>query len=128
MPFRLALVTILQFVETLSDRPASDAVRGLIDWKYLLCLELDDPGFDYSVLSEFRSRLLDNGIQKNLLNKLLEVLYDKKLLKARGKQRTDSTHLLAAIRNLNRLERVAETLRATLNALAIVLPEWVQLI
>lgn len=54
-PFRLALVTILQFVEGLSDRAAADAVRARIDWKYLLCLELDDPGFDFSVLCEFRA-------------------------------------------------------------------------
>src|SRR6266480_2806462 len=54
-PFRLALVTILQFVEGLSDRAAADAVRARIDWKYLLCLELDDAGFDFSVLCEFRS-------------------------------------------------------------------------
>src|SRR5687767_8054203 len=49
-PFRLALVTILQFAEGLSDRAAADAVRARIDWKYLLCLELSDPGFDFSVL------------------------------------------------------------------------------
>lgn len=57
-PFRLALVTLLQFAEGLADRAAADAVRARIDWKYLLCLELDDPGFDYSVLCEFRTRLL----------------------------------------------------------------------
>ncbi len=56
-PWRLALVTIMQFAEGLSDRQAADAVRARIDWKYALSLELDDPGFDASVLSEFRSRL-----------------------------------------------------------------------
>ncbi len=54
-PARLALVTVLQYVEGLSDVQAADAVRSRIDWKYALCLELDDPGFDSAVLSEFRS-------------------------------------------------------------------------
>jgi transposase len=57
----LALVTLLQFAENLSDRRAAEAVRGRIDWKYLLGLELTDPGFDASVLSEFRSRLVAGG-------------------------------------------------------------------
>src|SRR5215831_10296931 len=65
-PFRLALITVLQFLEGLSDRQAADAVRGRIDWKYLLCLELDDPGFDHSVLCEFRTRLLEGGAERIL--------------------------------------------------------------
>src|SRR6185503_18822828 len=89
-PFRLALVTILQFLEGLSDRAAAEAVRGRIDWKYLLCLELDDAGFDYSILSEFRGRLLAGGIERRLLDKLLANLREQKLIKARGKQRSDS--------------------------------------
>ena len=52
-PARLALVSVLQYVEGLSDRQAADAVRGHIDWKYALALELTDPGFDHTVLSEF---------------------------------------------------------------------------
>jgi hypothetical protein len=55
---RLALVTVMQFRENLSDRQAAEAVRARIDWKYLLGLELSDAGFDKSVLSEFRHRLL----------------------------------------------------------------------
>jgi transposase len=55
-PWRLALVTLMQFRENLADRPAAEAVRARIDWKYLLGLELSDPGFDFSVLSEFRDR------------------------------------------------------------------------
>jgi transposase len=61
-PFRLALAPVLRFIEGLPDRGAADAVRGRIDWKYLLCLELDDPGFDHSVLCEFRTRLLEGGL------------------------------------------------------------------
>ncbi len=54
-PWRLALITVLQFAENLPARQAADAVRARIDWKYLLGLELTDPGFDYSVLCEFRA-------------------------------------------------------------------------
>jgi transposase len=125
-PFRLALVTVLQFIEGLSDRDAMAAVRGRIDWKYLLCLELDDPGFDHSVLCEFRARLLEGGAERILFDKILSALRDKKLVKARTAQRTDSTHVLAAVRDLNRVERVGETLHATLNVLAVAAPEWVR--
>jgi transposase len=125
-PWRLTLVTILQFREQLADRQAAEAVRARIDWKYLLGLELDDAGFDFSVLSEFRDRLLAGSAEALLLDKLLERCRALGLLKARGQQRTDSTHVLAAIRVLNRLELVTETLRAALNELATVAPDWLQ--
>ena len=125
-PWRLALVTIMQFRENLADRQAAEAVRARIDWKYLLSLELTDPGFDFSVLSEFRDRLLAGSAEELLLDKLLERCRALGLLTARGQQRTDSTHVLAAIRVLNRLELVAETLRAVLNAVAAVAPAWLQ--
>jgi transposase len=123
-PWRLALVSVMQFTEDLSDRQAAEAVRNRIDWKYALGLELTDPGFDFSVLSEFRTRLLSGSHEERVLDLLLEGLKEKGWLKAGGKQRTDSTHVLAAIRNLNRLEGVGETLRATLNDLATVAPDW----
>jgi transposase len=125
-PWRLALVTIMQFRENLADRQAAEAVRARIDWKYFLSLELTDPGFDFSVLSEFRDRLLAGSAEELLLDKLLERCQALGLLKARGQQRTDSTHVLAAVRVLNRLELVAETLRAALNAVATVAPDWLQ--
>jgi transposase len=125
-PWRLALVTIMQFREHLADRQAAEAVRARIDWKYLLSLELTDPGFDFSVLSEFRDRLLAGSAEELLLDTLLERCRALGLLKARGQQRTDSTHVLAAVRVLNRLELVAETLRAVLNAVATVAPDWLQ--
>src|SRR2546425_8052121 len=125
-PWRLALVTIMPFRENLADRQAAEAVRARIDWKYLLSLELTDPGFDFSVLSEFRDRLLAGSAEELLLEKLLERCRALGLLTARGPQRTDSTHVLAAIRVLNRLELVAETLRAALNAVATVTPDWLQ--
>src|SRR5690349_15450118 len=101
-PARLALVTALQFLEGLSDRQAADAVRGRIDWKYALGLALTDPGFDHTVLSEFRTRLV-GGAELLLLDALLERLKAEGLVKARGRSRTDSTHVLAAVRALNRL-------------------------
>jgi len=116
-PVRLALVTVLQFAEGLSDRQAADAVRSRIDWKYVLGLELTDSGFDHTVLSEFRARLVQGKAER---------LRERGLVKKRGRQRTDSTHILAAMRVLNRLERVGETLRATLNVLASAAPEWLK--
>jgi transposase len=121
--WRLALVTLLQFREGLSDR---EAVRGRIYWKYLLALELVDAGFDHSVLCEFRGRLLENGAAERLLTRVLETAREDGLLRARGRQRTDSTRVLAAIRTLNRLELVGETLRAALNAIATAAPEWLR--
>src|SRR5712691_9504317 len=125
-PWRLALVTLMQFRENLADRQAAEAVRARIDWKYLLGLELTDPGFNFSVLSEFRDRLLAGHAEECLLDQLLERCRIMGWLQTRGPQRTDSTHGLAAIRVLNRLELVAEPLRATLNAVATVTPEWLQ--
>jgi transposase len=125
-PWRLAMVTVLQFAEGLSDRQAADAVRSRIDWKYLLGLELEDPGFDFSVLSEFRDRLIAGGMEQQLLDLLLERFRERGLLRARGKQRSDSTHVQAAIRNLNRLELVGETMRHALNSLAVSSPEWLK--
>lgn len=125
-PWRLALVTIMQYMENYTDRQAAEAVRVRIDWKYVLSLELTDPGFDFSVLSEFRSRLIAGGQEGVLLDALLGVCREKGFLKERGKQRTDSTHVLAAIRTMNRLECAGETLRAALNSLAAVVPDWVR--
>jgi transposase len=125
-PGRLALITVMQFSEGLSDRQAADAVRSRIDWKYALGLELTDPGFHYSVLSEFRGRLVQGQQEGKLLDILLETIKQRGWLKARGRQRTDSTHVLAAVRRVNRLELVGETLRQALNELATVAPEWLQ--
>ncbi len=125
-PWRLALVTLLQFRENLPDRQAAEAVRARIDWKYLLGLELADPGFDHSVLCEFRARLLAGSAEERLLHKLLDACQARGLLKARGRQRTDATHVLASIRVLNRLELLGETLRAALNEIAAVAPDWLR--
>jgi transposase len=89
-----------------------------------LSLELTDSGFDYSVLSEFRSCLMDGGIEQELLDTMLTSFNARGLIKKRWKQRTDSSHVVAAIRDVNRLENLGETLRAALNSLAIVASEW----
>jgi Transposase DDE domain/Transposase domain (DUF772) len=116
----------MQFAEGLSDRQAADAVRSCIDWKYALSLELSDPGFDHTVLSEFRTRLVGGQAERLLLDTFLARVRERGLLNVRGRQRTDSTHVLAAIRALNRLELVGETLRHALNSLAVVAPAWLQ--
>ena len=125
-PWRLALICVMQFAEGLSDRQAAEAVRSRIDWKYALGLQLEDAGFDYSVLSQFRLRLVDGEASLRLLETLLTLFVERGLLKAGGKQRTDSTHVLAAVRLLNWLELVGETLRHALESLATLVPDWLQ--
>ena len=123
-PARLALVTILQFVENLTDRQAADAVRSRIDWKYALGLDLGDPGFHYSVLSEFRARLIAGGQERLLLDRLLTCCAAQGLLQGASRQRTDSTHVLAAVRAVSLLELVGESMRRTLEAIARCAPAW----
>ena len=123
-PAQLAMVTVLQFTENLSDRQAADAVRGRLDWKYCLGLPLEDEGFDFSVLSEFRARLVAGSLELALLDLLLGRLKGLGLVKAGGRQRTDSTHVLARIRSLRRLELAGETVRAALEALSAAAPGW----
>jgi len=125
-PWRLALVTVLQFAENLPDHQAADVVRSRIDWKYLLGLELTDPGFDYSVLCEFRARLISGDATDLLLDRMLQLLQQHGILKHRGRQRTDSTYIVAAVRDLSRLELVGATLLHALNTRAIVAPDWLQ--
>ena len=89
----------------------------------MLCLELTDSGFHHTVLSEFRTRLIAGGAEALILEKLLKLCQEKGWLKSRMRTRTDSTHVLGAIRAITRLECVGETLRAALNTLAVVAPE-----
>ncbi len=125
-PWRLALITVMQFVEGLTDRQAANAVASRIDWKYALSLELTDKGFNFSVLSEFRTRLIEGGAERQLFDLMLSSFQEAGLLKAPYSQRTDSTHVLAKIRNLSRLENLGETLRSALNSIAVVAPQWLQ--
>jgi transposase len=123
-PAQLMTVTVLQFTEDLTDRQAADAVRGRIDWKYCLGLDLGDSGFDFSVLSGFRARLLDNDAGRAPLDVMLARLRDAGLVLPGGRQRTDSTHILARVRDLNRLELAGEAVRAALEDLARAEPGW----
>lgn len=125
-PGQLALICIMQFSEGLTDRQAADAVRGRIEWKYALGLDLTDAGFDYSVLSEFRARLISGGREMQILDTLLKTCAEQGWIKAKGKCRTDSTHILAAIRKMNHLECVGETLRHALESLSVLCPDWLR--
>jgi transposase len=125
-PARLALATVLQFAAGLSDRQAAAAVRSRIARNYVLGRELTAPGFHHTVLREFRPRLVTGEAEPLRLETLLTLARTQGLLKARGCQRPDSTHGLAAIRVRKRLERGGETLRAALHSLAMVVPVWLQ--
>lgn len=126
VPWRLALVTVVQFAEKLSDRKAAEAVRTRLDLKYLLGLELDDPGFHFSVLSRFRNRLIKGDAEHLLLDAIIELCKAEGLVKGGGTARTDATHVLANARYLSRLEMVGETLRHALNEISKVAPEWLR--
>ena len=125
-PSLLALVTVLQRAEKLTDRAAADAVRNHLDWQYLLGLPLDDPGFDDSVLAEFRAKVAEGGLEQVVLDRLLERLAAGGLVRAAGRQRTDSTHVEAAVASLNRLELAGESVRAALEALSAAQPHWLE--
>ena len=125
-PSRLALVTVLQRAEKMTDRLAAEAVRARLDWKYLLGLPVDDPGFDHTVLPEFRQRVAEAGLERVALGALLEHLAADGLVRAGGKQRTDSTHVIAAVAALSRLELAGESVRAVLEALAAAHPDWLE--
>ena len=114
----------LAAAEKLTDRLAAGAVRARLDWKYLLGLSLDDPGFDHTVLAEFRGKAAEAGLEQVVLDALLERLVSAGLVKAGGKQRTDSTHVIATVAALNRLELAGESVRAAVEALAAAHPDW----
>src|SRR5437588_1311957 len=125
-PWRLALVTALQAIEGLSDRQAAEYVHTRVDWLYALALPLDDPGFDFSILSDFRQRLLSAQAQDLILEPILRLCRERGWLKAGGKQRTDAAAVLARVRARSRLESVGESMRAALNALASQEPAWLR--
>ncbi|MFF3460670.1 transposase [Streptomyces sp. NPDC002730] len=125
-PGRLALVTVLQKAENLTDRQAAEAVRADLTWQYALGLDLEDPGVDHSVLSEFRSRVVAHGLEEKVLDLLLARLVEQGLLESGGKQRTDSTHVISAMRHLSRLDLAEEAVRAALEALVCAAPHRVE--
>jgi transposase len=123
-PVDLAFVTAFQYMEDLADRAAAEAVQMRLDWKYALHLPLDYEGFNFSVLSEYRARLVNHQAEGRVFDALLKDLQAVGLLKRRGRQRTDSLAVLTRVRELTRLELVVETLRVALQALLAVDPEW----
>jgi len=125
-PARLALISIFQFAEGLSDAQAAMSVAARIDWKYALALPVTAPAIDPSLLVDFRTRLIDGAAELLLFSTLLERFREEGLLSKRGRQRTDATHVLAAIRTLGRLECIGETLRQALNVLAEAAPDWLR--
>ena len=123
-PVILAFVAIFQFIEKYPDRQAAEAIRMRIDWKYALHLPLDYAGFDFSVLSEFRDRLLEHEAELRVFIRMVELFQAKGLIKERGKQRSDSIAMLTKVRNLSRLELVVETLRLAVGAILEADPQW----
>ncbi|MDX2546926.1 transposase [Streptomyces sp. WI04-05B] len=123
-PARLAMVSVLQCAENLTDRQAAETVRCRLDWKYCPGLELDGPGFDFLVLSGFRARMAQGDRADRLPALMVDRLASAGPVKRRGAVRTDSTHVLAAVRTLNRTELVTETLRAALEQLVLADERW----
>ncbi|MFE2750344.1 transposase, partial [Streptomyces scopuliridis] len=123
-PAVLSLVTVLQFAENLTDRQAAVMAVRAIDWKYAIGVELTHTGFDASVLSRFRTRLAEYGLERVVFDRLLEVCREQGLVGSGGKQRTDSTHVISAVRDLNRTELAGESVRAALEVLAVAAGGW----
>lgn len=116
-PVVLSLVTIFQYLENIPDRVAAAWVTTRLDWKYALHLPLEDSGFHYSDLCNYRKRLLAHGKESLLFEEVLHKIEALGFLKKRGYQRTDSTHVLAVVRQLSRLENLSEGLRMALKAI-----------
>jgi transposase len=117
-PVLLAGVTLLQFMEKVADRLAAEQVVYHLGWKYALDLELSEGGFHATVLVYFRDRLEENNAERVIFDEILELLIETGLVKKRGKQRLDSTHVLGYVKEMSRLECAVETVRLGLEALA----------
>ncbi len=125
-PNLLALAVMFQRQEDLADQAMANAVRAHIDLKYALHLAVDDPGFDGSLLSDFRGRLLRNAAALRLFERVLVRLAELGQVAGGGKQRSDGSYVLAATRLLNQVELLGETLRVALEALAAYRPDWLR--
>jgi len=125
-PVILAFVTVFQFMEKLPDRQAAESLRMRMDWKYALRLPLAYEGFDYSVLSEFRDRLLEHEAEGRVFEQLVGEFRAMGLIQERGRQRTDSLAMLMSVRRLSRLELVVETLRLAVGASLKANREWAE--
>ena len=116
-PIVLSLVPIFQFLEDIPDRVAAAYVKTRLDWKYALHLPLHDSGFHYSDLCNFRKRLANHDKESLIFEQLLEKIKALGYFKKHKHQRTDSTHVLAKVRDLSRLENLSEGLRVSLKAI-----------
>ena len=67
---------------------------------------------------------MEHGLEQRVLDLLLAALTEQGLVAAGGRQRTDSTHVVSAVRDLNRLELAGESVRACVEAVAVVAPDW----
>jgi len=123
-PILLAFLSVFQFMEKLADRQAVNALRMRLDWKYALHLPLEYEGFDFSVLSEFRDRLIKGQAEGRVFEKLVKQIREMGLIKEHGKQRTDSMAMLTKVRRLCRVETVVETLRLAIVAIVETDREW----
>ena len=128
-PVLMAGVTLLQFMEKVPDRKAVELVRLHLGWKHALNLKIDDSGFHPTSLVSFRQRLMAHKDGRLIFDAILQLLSGKSLLKRRGKQRLDSTHVLGAVARMGRLETVRETIRLFLETVQQLclegsLPEW----
>ena len=132
-PIILAFISVFQYMEKLADRQAITSLRMRLDWKYAMHLPLDYDGFDFSVLSEFRDRLIKGQAEGRVFEKLVDQIQEMGLIKEYGKQRTDSIAMLTKVRRLCRVETVVETLRLAIVAIVdtdrgwseeIIPPSW----
>lgn len=123
-PLLLALVTVFQMLEKIPDRLAAEMVVSRMDWKYALHLPLGYAGFHWTVLTDFRQRLLEHAQERLLFEELLPRLQALGLIKPRGKMRTDSTHVLGVVAQLSQLELVTESLRVAVRAVLALAPDW----
>lgn len=123
-PVLLCFVLVLQFLDKLPDRRTAEMVKVRMDWKYALRQELNWPGFDYSSLCNFRKRLYAHGQEYLMFEQVLAYLSKSGYVQSK-RQRTDATHVLAAVERLSRLELVWETLRLALDALINADAKWV---
>lgn len=124
-PSLLAMVTLFQFLEKVPDREAARMVVTRLDWKYALHLPLDYLGFDFSILCDFRQRILAHGKEALIFETVLRKVQSLGFLKKRGKQRTDALAVIGAVRQLSVLETVSETLRTALRAMVKAEAGWV---
>ena len=113
-PVLLCGVTLLQFMEKVADRRASEQVVYHLGWKYALDLELDYAGFHSTVLVYFRDRLEEKKAERMIFDGVVDLLIELGLVKRKGKQRLDSTHIVGYVKAMSWMECAIETLRLAL--------------